>query len=96
MLVYLLGHGSTPTPLREEGADTPVEANEALGLPVDSRDYRVEREILVDLGVRRMRLITNNPEKYTGLDGYGLEIAERVQLQVRATPEKRRLPAHQA
>lgn len=95
VLVYLrghegrgigLGHKLRAYTLQENGADT-VEANEALGLPVDSRDYRVGAEILVDLGVRRMRLITNNPEKYTGLDGYGLEIAERVQLPVHTTPE---------
>ncbi|QIX54007.1 bifunctional 3,4-dihydroxy-2-butanone-4-phosphate synthase/GTP cyclohydrolase II [Rhodococcus sp. DMU1] len=95
VLVYLrghegrgigLGHKLRAYTLQERGADT-VEANEALGLPVDSRDYRVGAEILVDLGVRRMRLITNNPDKYTGLDGYGLEIAERVQLPVHTTPE---------
>ncbi|MGW0021446.1 bifunctional 3,4-dihydroxy-2-butanone-4-phosphate synthase/GTP cyclohydrolase II [Rhodococcus sp. NPDC003382] len=95
VLVYLrghegrgigLGHKLRAYTLQENGADT-VEANEALGLPVDSRDYRVGAEILVDLGVRRMRLITNNPDKYTGLDGFGLEIAERVQLPVHTTPE---------
>ncbi|MGU3436446.1 bifunctional 3,4-dihydroxy-2-butanone-4-phosphate synthase/GTP cyclohydrolase II [Actinomycetes bacterium M1A6_2h] len=95
VLVYLrghegrgigLGHKLRAYTLQENGADT-VEANEALGLPVDSRDYRVGADILVDLGVRRMRLITNNPAKYTGLDGFGLEIAERVQLPVHSTPE---------
>ena len=95
VLVYLrghegrgigLGHKLRAYTLQEDGADT-VDANVALGLPVDSRDYRVGAEILTDLGVRRMRLITNNPDKYTGLDGYGLEIVERVPLPVHTTPE---------
>ena len=95
VLVYLRGHegrgiGLGPKlrayALQELGADT-VEANEALGLPVDSRDYRTAAQILADLGVRRMRLITNNPHKYIGLEGYGLEITERVQLPVHTTSQ---------
>jgi 3,4-dihydroxy 2-butanone 4-phosphate synthase/GTP cyclohydrolase II len=64
-----------------QGLDT-VEANKALGLPVDVRDYGVGAQILRDLGVRRMRLLTNNPSKYHALSGYGLQITERVPLQV--------------
>jgi 3,4-dihydroxy 2-butanone 4-phosphate synthase / GTP cyclohydrolase II len=64
-----------------QGLDT-VEANKALGLPVDVRDYGVGAQILRDLGVRQMRLLTNNPSKYHALSGYGLQITERVPLQV--------------
>jgi 3,4-dihydroxy 2-butanone 4-phosphate synthase/GTP cyclohydrolase II len=66
-----------------QGLDT-VEANKALGLPVDVRDYGVGAQILRDLGVRRMKLLTNNPSKYHALSGYGLQITERVPLQVPA------------
>ena len=64
-----------------EGLDT-VEANERLGFPADMRDYGVGAQILADLGVRRMRLITNNPGKRAGIEGYGLEIVERVSLEI--------------
>jgi len=64
-----------------KGLDT-VDANTALGLPVDVRDYGVGAQILLDLGVRRLRLLTNNPSKYHGLRGYGLEIVERMPLPV--------------
>ena len=64
-----------------EGLDT-VEANEALGLPVDVRDYGVGAQILRDLGLRKLRLLTNNPAKYHAMRGYGLEITERVSLQM--------------
>ena len=67
--------------MQERGPDT-VEANLHLGLPVDSRDYGIGADILADLGVRRIRLMTNNPAKYTGLAGYGLDIVERVPLRV--------------
>jgi 3,4-dihydroxy 2-butanone 4-phosphate synthase / GTP cyclohydrolase II len=67
--------------LQEEGLDT-VEANEALGFGHDLRDYGVGCGILRELGVRRLRLLTNNPSKRVGLSGYGLEIAERVPLVV--------------
>ena len=70
--------------LQDQGHDT-VSANEKLGFPPDIRDYGVGCQILRDLGVRRMRLMTNNPSKYVAIDGYGLEIAERVPLEVRPT-----------
>lgn len=65
--------------LQDKGMDT-VEANEALGFPPDMRDYGLGAQVLVDLGVRRMRLMTNNPRKYAALGGYGLEVVERVPL----------------
>lgn len=68
-----------------DGLDT-VEANEHLGFPADLRDYGVGAQILVDLGVRKMRLMTNNPQKVKGLDGHGLEIVERVPLQTEPNP----------
>ncbi|MEU1953453.1 bifunctional 3,4-dihydroxy-2-butanone-4-phosphate synthase/GTP cyclohydrolase II [Nocardia rhamnosiphila] len=95
VLVYLrghegrgigLGHKLRAYSLQDTGADT-VDANLALGLPVDGRDYHAGAQILAELGVRRIRLITNNPVKYTGLDGYGLEVIERVPLPVHANPE---------
>jgi 3,4-dihydroxy 2-butanone 4-phosphate synthase / GTP cyclohydrolase II len=67
--------------LQEQGMDT-VEANEALGLRPDLRDYGIGAQILVDLGVRRMRLMTNNPTKIVGLQGYGIRVIERVPLEI--------------
>lgn len=72
--------------LQEEGYDT-VEANEKLGFAPDLRDYGIGAQILKDLGVKKMRLLTNNPRKVKGLDGYDLEIVERVQLQIAHSAE---------
>ena len=72
-----------------DGLDT-VEANEHLGFPADLRDYGIGAQILADLGVRKMRLMTNNPQKVRGLDGHGLEIVERVPLQTEPNPFNRR------
>jgi 3,4-dihydroxy 2-butanone 4-phosphate synthase / GTP cyclohydrolase II len=74
--------------LQEQGHDT-VEANERLGFRPDQRDYGIGAQILRDLGVRKMRLMTNNPSKYIALHGYGLEIVERVPLEVPPTDSSR-------
>ncbi len=71
--------------LQEQGLDT-VEANLALGLPEDMRDYRIAAEMLLDLGVRRARLLTNNPAKIEGLERYGVEVVERVPLRISPNP----------
>ncbi len=70
--------------LQDMGLDT-VEANERLGLPVDQRNYGMGAQILIDLGIGRFRLITNNPRKIAGLKGYGLEMVDRVPLLIEAT-----------
>ena len=69
----------------QEGLDT-VEANEKLGFPADLRDYGIGAQILRDLGVRQMKLLTNNPRKISGLHGHGLEVVERIPLQIK--PQK--------
>ncbi|WP_216216424.1 bifunctional 3,4-dihydroxy-2-butanone-4-phosphate synthase/GTP cyclohydrolase II [Amycolatopsis aidingensis] len=75
--------------LQDDGADT-VDANLALGVPADARDYGTGAQILCDLGVRSMRLLTNNPAKRVGLEGYGLRIAGRVPLPISPNPENLR------
>jgi 3,4-dihydroxy 2-butanone 4-phosphate synthase/GTP cyclohydrolase II len=75
--------------LQDSGADT-VDANLRLGLPADARDYGTGAQILVDLGVHSMRLLSNNPAKRAGLDGYGLTVLGQVPLPVRANPENLR------
>ena len=95
VLVYLrghegrgigIGHKIRAYGLQDEGADT-VDANLALGLPIDSREYGIGAQILVDLGITTMRLMTNNPSKYGGLEGFGLEITGRVPVQTAPNPE---------
>ena len=79
-----LGHKIRAYALQEDGRDT-VDANLEQGLPVDSREYGIGAQILVDLGVTSMRLMTNNPSKYGGLEGFGLNIVERVPIESRPT-----------
>jgi 3,4-dihydroxy 2-butanone 4-phosphate synthase/GTP cyclohydrolase II len=95
VLVYLrghegrgigLGHKIRAYSLQEEGRDT-VDANTELGLPVDSREYGIGAQILNDLGITTMRLMTNNPSKFGGLEGFGLEITDRVPLESAPNPE---------
>jgi 3,4-dihydroxy 2-butanone 4-phosphate synthase/GTP cyclohydrolase II len=75
--------------LQDAGADT-VDANLALGVPADARDYGTGAQILVDLGVQSMRLLTNNPDKRIGLEGYGLRVVDRVPLPISPNPENLR------
>ncbi len=81
-----IGHKIRAYSLQEQGFDT-VDANTELGLPVDSREYGIGAQILADLGAKQLRLMTNNPAKYGGIAGYGLEIVERVPLSTAETPE---------
>lgn len=75
--------------LQEQGMDT-VQANLALGLPMDSRDYGVGAQILRDLGISKIKLISNNPQKRVGLIGYGLEIVEQVGIEIKPNPHNER------
>jgi 3,4-dihydroxy 2-butanone 4-phosphate synthase/GTP cyclohydrolase II len=71
--------------LQDKGLDT-VEANEALGHKPDLRDYGIGAQILVDLGLKNIRLLTNNPRKIVGLEGYGLKVIERLPLEIEPNP----------
>jgi 3,4-dihydroxy 2-butanone 4-phosphate synthase / GTP cyclohydrolase II len=75
--------------LQEQGRDT-VEANEDLGFAADLRDYGIGAQILVDLGIRKLKLMTNNPKKIIGIEGYGLEVVERVAITIPAHDENER------
>ena len=81
--------------LQEEGLDT-VEANERLGLPADLRDFGIGAQILVDLGLSSIRILTNNPKKIHALEGYGLSVTDQIPIEEAPNPRERRLPARQA
>lgn len=98
VLVYIMGHEGRGIGivnkikayhLQDMGYDT-VEANEKIGYPADLRDYGIGVQILLDLGVRKMRLLTNNPRKIVALEGYGLEVVERVPLKIPACEHNQR------
>ena len=98
VIVYLRGHEGRGIglahklrayTLQEQGRDT-VDANLDLGLPIDNREYGIGAQILVDLGITTMRLMTNNPAKYGGLEGFGLDIVERVSIEPAPNPENLR------
>ena len=72
--------------LQDQGCDT-VEANEALGFPPDLRDYGIGAQILADLGLKKIKIMTNNPKKIIGLEGYGLSVVEKVPIEVPPTPD---------
>jgi len=95
VLLYIVGHEGRGIglsnklkayELQEQGQDT-VEANESLGFGADLRDYGIGAQVLVDLGITSMRLMTNNPTKIVGLEAYGLTVTEQVALQVPSCPE---------
>ncbi len=75
--------------LQDDGADT-VEANQLLGLPVDDRDYQIALDMAHDLGITRVRLLTNNPLKVSAFEGSGIEVVERVPIEIAPRPENDR------
>ena len=75
--------------LQESGLDT-VEANEKLGFPPDMRDYGIGAQILKDLGIKKLKVMTNNPKKLIGLEGHGIEISERVKMDINANPDNQK------
>ena len=81
--------------LQEQGLDT-VEANLELGFPADARDYGIGNQILADLGLTTIRILTNNPKKLTGIDGFGLTVVEQVPIEVAPNDENRRYLRSQA
>jgi len=84
-----LGNKIKAYELQDQGLDT-VEANERLGFKPDQRDYGIGAQILRDLGIRSMRLLTNNPRKFVGLEGYGLSVVESVPIEIAATNDTRK------
>ena len=104
MVLYMRGHEGRGIglphklqayQLQDDGHDT-VDANLELGLPADARDYGIGAQILADLGVRSMTLLTNNPAKRAGLEGYGLKVTGRVPMPVHVAADNIALPADQA
>ena len=75
--------------LQDKGMDT-VEANEALGFKPDLRDYGIGAQILADLGLKKIKLLTNNPKKIVGLEGYGLKVIERIPMRIPANKNNAR------
>jgi 3,4-dihydroxy 2-butanone 4-phosphate synthase / GTP cyclohydrolase II len=79
-----LGNKMKAYELQDKGLDT-VEANEYLGFKPDLRDYGIGAQILADMGLKRIKLLTNNPQKIVGLDGYGIKIVKRIPLEIKPT-----------